>query len=77
MQKSCGLTKPIGAVSESGDSCCRTDDDNGDSQQPSGRFPNVMLSRKSVEVMKLLEAVKTQFVHMDEEVIKTQKKLKR
>lgn len=38
-------------------------------------FRNVMLSRKSVEVMKLLEAVKTQFVHMDEEVIKTQKKL--
>ena len=38
-------------------------------------FRNVMLSKKSVEVMKLLEAVKAQFAHMDEEVEKTQKQL--
>ena len=34
-----------------------------------------MLSKKSVEVMKLLEAVKAQFAKLDEEVEKTQKKL--
>ena len=38
-------------------------------------FRNIALSKKSVEVMKLLEAVKAQFVRMDEEVTRTQKKL--
>ena len=38
-------------------------------------FRNVQLSKKSVEVMKLLEAVKAQFTRMDEEIDKTQKKL--
>ncbi len=38
-------------------------------------FKNIALSRKSVEVMKLLEAVKAQFGRMDAEVEKTQKKL--
>ncbi len=38
-------------------------------------FRNIALSKKSVEVMKLLEAVKTQFGRMDLEVQKTQKKL--
>ena len=38
-------------------------------------FRNIMLSKKSVEVMKLLEAVKAQFAKLDEEVQKTQKKL--
>ncbi|MEE3420030.1 MAG: DNA recombination protein RmuC [Lachnospiraceae bacterium] len=38
-------------------------------------FRNVALSKKSVEVMKLLEAVKAQFTKMDAEVEKTQKKL--
>ena len=38
-------------------------------------FRNLALSKKSVEVMKLLEAVKTQFARMDEEVERTQKKL--
>ena len=38
-------------------------------------FRNIMLSKKSVEVMKLLEAVKAQFAKLDEEVEKTQKKL--
>ena len=38
-------------------------------------FRNVALSRKSVEIMKLLEAVKAQFGKMDAEVEKTQKKL--
>ena len=38
-------------------------------------FRNVQLSKKSVEVMKLLEAIKAQFARMDEEVEKTQKKL--
>ena len=38
-------------------------------------FRNVALSRKSLEVMKLLEAVKTQFAKLDDEVERTQKKL--
>ena len=38
-------------------------------------FRNIALSKKSVEVMKLLEAVKAQFARMDEEVTRTQKKL--
>lgn len=38
-------------------------------------FRNVQLSKKSVEVMKLLEAVKAQFARMDEEIGKTRKKL--
>lgn len=38
-------------------------------------FRNVALSRKSVEVMKLLEAIKAQFGKLDDEVTKTQKKL--
>ncbi|MDO4804324.1 MAG: DNA recombination protein RmuC [Lachnospiraceae bacterium] len=38
-------------------------------------FRNIALSKKSVEVMKLLEAVKTQFARMDEEVERAQKKL--
>jgi DNA recombination protein RmuC len=38
-------------------------------------FRNVALSKKSFEVMKLLEAVKTQFAKLDEEVERTQKKL--
>ena len=38
-------------------------------------FRNIALSKKSVEGMKLLEAVKAQFVRMDEEVTRTQKKL--
>ncbi len=38
-------------------------------------FRNIALSKKSVEVMKLLEAIKAQFTKMDEEVLKTQKKL--
>ena len=38
-------------------------------------FRNVALSKKSVEVMKLLEAVKGQVSRMDEAVQKTQKKL--
>lgn len=38
-------------------------------------FRNIALSKKSVEVMKLLEAIKAQFGRMDEEVVKTQKKL--
>lgn len=38
-------------------------------------FRNVQLSKKSVEVMKLLEAVKAQFTRMDEDIDKTQKKL--
>ncbi len=38
-------------------------------------FKNVALSKKSVEVMKLLEAIKAQFNRMDAEVGKTQKKL--
>ena len=38
-------------------------------------FRNIQLSKKSVEIMKLLEAVKAQFARMDEEVAKTQKKL--
>ena len=38
-------------------------------------FRNVALSKKSFEVMKLLEAVKTQFAKLDDEVERTQKKL--
>ena len=38
-------------------------------------FRNIALSKKSVEVMKMLEAVKAQFARMDEEVERTQKKL--
>lgn len=38
-------------------------------------FRNVALSKKSVEVMKLLEAIKAQFGKLDDEVTKTQKKL--
>lgn len=38
-------------------------------------FRNLALSRKSVEVMKLLEAIKAQFGKLDDEVTKTQKKL--
>lgn len=38
-------------------------------------FRNIALSKKSVEVMKLLEAIKAQFARMDEEVERTQKKL--
>ncbi len=38
-------------------------------------FRSIQLSRKSVEIMKLLEAVKTQFAKLDEEVGKTQRKL--
>ena len=38
-------------------------------------FRNVQLSKKSVEVMKLLEAVKAQFARLDEEIGKTRKKL--
>ncbi|MCH4038737.1 MAG: DNA recombination protein RmuC [Eubacteriales bacterium] len=38
-------------------------------------FRSIALSQKSVEVMKLLEAVKAQFGRMDEEITKTQKKL--
>lgn len=38
-------------------------------------FRNMALSKKSFEVMKLLEAIKAQFARMDEEVAKTQKKL--
>lgn len=38
-------------------------------------FRNVALSKKSFEVMKLLEAVKTQFSKLDDEVERTQKKL--
>lgn len=38
-------------------------------------FRNAALSKKSVEVMKLLEAIKAQFAKMDEEIVKTQKKL--
>ena len=38
-------------------------------------FRNIQLSKKSVEIMKLLEAIKAQFARMDEEVAKTQKKL--
>lgn len=38
-------------------------------------FRNIALSRKSFEVMKLLEAIKAQFAKMDAEVEKTQKKL--
>lgn len=38
-------------------------------------FRNIALSKKSVEVMKLLEAVKAQFKKMDDEVQRTQKKL--
>ena len=38
-------------------------------------FRNVALSKKSVEVMKLLEAVKGQVSRMDDAVVKTQKKL--
>ena len=38
-------------------------------------FRNIALSKKSVEVMKLLEAVKAQFARMDEEDTRTQKKL--
>ncbi len=38
-------------------------------------FQNVALSKKSLEVMKLLEAIKAQFGRMDDEVAKTQKKL--
>ena len=51
------------------------DDCDGYSEQPQAGFRNVMLSKKSVEVLKLLEAVKAQFAHMDEEVEKTQKQL--
>ena len=38
-------------------------------------FRNVALSKKSVEVMKLLEAVKGQVSRMDDAVVRTQKKL--
>ena len=38
-------------------------------------FRNMALSKKSFEVMKLLEAIKAQFAKMDAEVEKTQKKL--
>ena len=38
-------------------------------------FRNVALSKKSFEVMKLLEAVKTQFAKLDDEVERTQKTL--
>ena len=38
-------------------------------------FRTIALSKKSVEVMKLLEAVKAQFGKLDEEVSRTQKKL--
>ncbi len=38
-------------------------------------FKNIALSKKSLEVMKLLEAIKAQFGRMDAEVEKTQKKL--
>ena len=38
-------------------------------------FRNMALSKKSFEVMKLLEAIKAQFTKMDAEVEKTQKKL--
>lgn len=38
-------------------------------------FRNAALSKKSLEVMKLLEAIKAQFSKMDEEVEKTQKKI--
>ena len=38
-------------------------------------FRSLQLSKKSVEVMKLLEAIKAQFAKLDEEVEKTQKKL--
>ena len=41
----------------------------------SAGFRNVQLSKKSVEIMKLLEAVKTQFGKMDDEVARTRKKL--
>lgn len=39
-------------------------------------FRNIALSKKSVEVMRLLEAIKAQFARMDEEVDRTQKKLR-
>ncbi|MGX8703222.1 MAG: DNA recombination protein RmuC [bacterium] len=38
-------------------------------------FRNIALSRKSVEIMRLLEAVKTQFGKMDDAIEKTRKKL--
>lgn len=38
-------------------------------------FRNVALSKKSLEVMKLLEAIKTQFAKLDDEVEHAQKKL--
>ena len=38
-------------------------------------FRNIQLSKKSVEVMKLLEAIKAQFTKMDEDVERTRKKL--
>jgi DNA recombination protein RmuC len=38
-------------------------------------FRNIQLSKKSVEVMNLLEAVKAQFTKMNDEISRTQKKL--
>ena len=38
-------------------------------------FKNAQLSRKSVEIMRLLEAVKNQFAKFGEELDKTEKKL--